>query len=81
MSRAQTNGVLPIPASQPQTTATNNANTASKRSTGPRLKIVVRRLAPGLTEAEFAKLLGEEWKLGLGKVDWFSYRPGKNSKE
>jgi regulator of nonsense transcripts 3 len=45
------------------------------------LKVVVRRLAPALTEAEFMKLIGEEWKVGAGRVDWFSYKPGKVSIE
>jgi regulator of nonsense transcripts 3 len=41
----------------------------------------VRRLAPGLTEEEFLSVLGEEWKVGEGKVDWFQYKAGKDSKE
>lgn len=45
------------------------------------MKVVIRRLAPGLTEAEFVKIMGEEWKQGQGKIDWFSYKPGKDSKE
>jgi regulator of nonsense transcripts 3 len=78
-SRDQTNGILPVTASQ----TAGNASKASmnKSITGPRLKVVIRRLAPGLTEAEFSKLLGDDWKLGQGKVDWFSYKPGKDSKE
>jgi regulator of nonsense transcripts 3 len=42
-------------------------------------KLVVRRLPPGMTEAEFLSILGAVWELGKGKVDWFSYRPGKVS--
>ena len=72
------NGVLPVTASQ---TAGSASMTSSNKSTGPRLKVVVRRLAPALTEAEFRKLLGENWELGQGKVDWFSYKQGKDSKE
>lgn len=45
------------------------------------MKVVVRRLAPALTEAEFMKIIGEEWKVGAGRVDWFSYKPGKVSTE
>ncbi|KFY53664.1 hypothetical protein V496_07415, partial [Pseudogymnoascus sp. VKM F-4515 (FW-2607)] len=74
-SRAQTNGVLPIPASQ---TAPKTSK-ASQNRAGPSLKVVVRRLAPALTEAEFMKIIGEEWKVGAGRVDWFSYKPGKVS--
>jgi regulator of nonsense transcripts 3 len=77
-SRAQSNGLLQVTAAQ---TAGNAAKPSSNKVSGPRLKVVIRRLAPGLTEPEFAKLLGDEWKLGQGKVDWFSYKSGKDSKE
>lgn len=30
-----------------------------------------------MTEAEFVSILGSEWGVGNGKVDWFSYAPGK----
>ena len=42
-------------------------------------KVVVRRLPPGMTEDEFVTILGEEWKIGNAKVDWFSYVAGKIS--
>ncbi|PHH69303.1 hypothetical protein CDD82_7854 [Ophiocordyceps australis] len=42
-------------------------------------KIVIRRLPPGMTEAEFTSILPPDYALGHGKVDWFSYRPGKVS--
>lgn len=77
-SRAQGSGLLQVTAAQ---TAGNAAKPSPSKVSGPRLKVVIRRLAPGLTEAEFAKLLGDEWKLGQGKVDWFSYKSGKDSKE
>jgi regulator of nonsense transcripts 3 len=76
--RMQSNGVLPVTASQ---TAGNASKTSPNKASGPRLKVVIRRLAPGLTEAEFTKLLGDDWKIGQGRVDWFSYKPGKDSKE
>lgn len=44
-------------------------------------KVVIRRLPPGLTESEFLTILGDEWKLGAGKVGWFSYWPGKVSQQ
>lgn len=80
------NGVLPVPAAALQkNTAHSNSNgaprAASNRSQQPRLKLVVRRLAPGLTQQEFELALGDEWKLGQGKVDWFTYKAGKISKE
>lgn len=34
-----------------------------------------------MTEAEFLAILGEEWDVGKGRVDWFNYEPGKVSKE
>ncbi|KAF5715546.1 hypothetical protein FMUND_6775 [Fusarium mundagurra] len=42
-------------------------------------KLVIRRLPPGMTEAEFVSILGSEWELGKGKVDWFSFAEGKIS--
>src|SRR4051794_11816714 len=55
-------GILPISATAPQ------KNTASKASSSkaatPRLKLLVRRLPPGLTKEEFDVALGDDWKLG-----------------
>ncbi|CAK1357938.1 unnamed protein product [Cercospora beticola] len=62
-------GVLPVNA------ATRAA--ASAKGPAPRLKLEVRRLPPGLTLSEFEEILGDEWKLGNGKVDWREYRQGK----
>lgn len=72
-------GVLQIPASATQ----KNAPAAKKapKPAAPRLKLLVRRLPPGLTQEEFDAALGEEWKLGGGKVSWSQYKPGKVSKE
>ncbi|KAJ6782190.1 hypothetical protein PWT90_03695 [Aphanocladium album] len=42
-------------------------------------KLVLRRLPPGMTEVECLNILGETWALGKGKVDWFSFIPGKIS--
>ncbi|KAI1260739.1 Smg-4/UPF3 family-domain-containing protein [Xylariaceae sp. FL1019] len=39
-------------------------------------KVVVRRLPPGMTEEEFWKIIGDEWKVGNGKVDWAHYDNG-----
>lgn len=71
-------GVLPISASSAQQ---NAPKASSSKSAAPRLKLLVRRLPPGLTQAEFETALGEEWTVGKGKVDWFTYRPGKLSTE
>lgn len=72
-------GVLPIPASATQKPATPAKSTP--KPPAPRLKLVVRRLPPGLTQTEFENCLGEEWKVGSGKVDWFQYKNGKVSRE
>lgn len=34
-----------------------------------------------MTQSEFVSILGEDWQVGKGKVDWFSFAPGKVSKE
>ncbi|KAH8178312.1 smg-4/UPF3 family protein [Sarocladium implicatum] len=44
-------------------------------------KVIVRRLPPGMTEAEFMTILGEEWSVGKGLVDWFYYAAGKVSSD
>ncbi|TVY43014.1 Regulator of nonsense transcripts [Lachnellula occidentalis] len=75
--RAPANGVLPVTAIQ---TSGSNSKPASKPPV-TRLKVIIRRLPPALTEAEFASIIGDEWKLAQGKVDWFLYKPGKDSKE
>ncbi|TKA33813.1 hypothetical protein B0A50_00650 [Salinomyces thailandicus] len=62
-------GVLPVNAA---TRAAPNA-----KAPAPRLKLEVRRLPPSLTLTEFEETLGDEWKLGNGKVDWREYRQGK----
>jgi len=47
----------------------------------PRLKLLIRRLPPGLTQTELEGALGQDWTVGGGKVDWLQYKPGKVSKE
>ncbi|DAA74510.1 TPA_exp: putative Nonsense-mediated mRNA decay protein Upf3 [Trichophyton benhamiae CBS 112371] len=51
----------------------------SSKGNAPRLKLHVRRLPPGLTQAEFETTLGDFWKVGRGKVDWFLFKEGKVS--
>ncbi|KAH8422361.1 putative nonsense-mediated mRNA decay protein Upf3 [Aspergillus melleus] len=75
-----TGGVLQIPAAATQ----KNGPAAPKKPpkpAAPRLKLLVRRLPPGLTQAEFESAVGPEWKPGAGKVDWFQYKAGKVSKD
>nr|POE51887.1 isoform 2 of regulator of nonsense transcripts upf3 [Quercus suber] len=61
-------GVLPVNAAARATPA---------KAPAIRLKLEIRRLPPSLTLTEFEEILGEEWKLGKGKVDWREYRQGK----
>jgi regulator of nonsense transcripts 3 len=61
-------GVLPV---------TGAARAATSKAPAAKLKLEVRRLPPGLTIEEFEEALGEEWKLGSGRVDWRDYRQGK----
>ncbi|KAK2627890.1 hypothetical protein QTJ16_002536 [Diplocarpon rosae] len=77
-TRTQANGVLSI---TPAHTSGNVARPTPAKPSAIKLKIIIRRLAPGLTEEEFISVLGDEWKLGHGKVDWFCYKPGKESKD
>ena len=79
-SASRPNGVLSIPASATQKRPGGQLNMSS-RATTPRLKVVVRRLPPSLTQAEFDAALSDEWKVHGGKVDWTIYKPGKVSKE
>lgn len=80
-----TNGLLSVPAAvlQKQSPPSNAPRGGAARSkpASPRTKAVIRRLPPGLAVEEFQDILGDEWKLGGEKVDWFQYKPGKISKE
>ncbi|KAI5299115.1 hypothetical protein KEM55_002557 [Ascosphaera atra] len=73
-------GVLPVPASATQKGAEKKPSENNSARPAPRLKLVVRRLPPGLTQTEFEAALGEEWKVGNGRVDWYEFRPGKVTK-
>jgi regulator of nonsense transcripts 3 len=76
-------GVLQIPVSATQkgSPAPAPATKSAAKPPAPRLKLIVRRLPPGLTQGEFETNLGDDWKVGSGQVDWFQYKPGKVSKE
>lgn len=78
--QAGVNGVLPVAVLQRGNAPAQQAPRGPKAAQ-PRLKLVLRRLPPGLTKAEFETAIGDEWKVGTGKVDWLSYRKGKISKE
>ncbi|KAG9387163.1 Smg4-UPF3 multi-domain protein [Pyrenophora tritici-repentis] len=70
------NGVLPVTLLQKNAPA---QTPRGPKAAQPRLKLICRRLPPGLTKAEFIEALGDEWKLGAGKIDWINYRKGKIS--
>jgi regulator of nonsense transcripts 3 len=72
------NGVLPVSVLQKNT---QSSTPRGPKASQPKLKLVLRRLPPGLTKSEFEAILGDEWKLGAGKVDWLVYKKGKISKE
>ncbi|KAL7950948.1 Smg-4/UPF3 family domain-containing protein [Trichoderma barbatum] len=69
---------------QAEARSTNDADTPKApktRTPHEGDKVIIRRLPPGMTEAECLSILGPEWAVGDGKVDWFSYAPGKVSNE
>ena len=78
---SRSNGVLSIPASATQKKSGGGSEGPTSRAPLARLKIIIRRLPPGLTQSEFDEALGDEWKTGGDKVDWAVYKEGKVSKE
>ena len=82
MVASSSKGVLQIPASvTKKPTSTGPPSKSAGRAGAPKLRLIVRRLPPGLTETEFWTAIGEEWKIGAGKVDWGAYKEGKVSRE
>lgn len=75
------NSLLSVPASATKKQGSSRTDTMSSRSTGPRPKMIVRRLPPGLTQSEFEAIIGKEWQVNGGKVDWAVYKSGKVLKE
>ena len=75
------NGVLSIPASATQKRNESASEVLASKLTSTRLKIIIRRLPPGLTQVEFEEAIGDDWKTNGGKVDWAVYEEGKVSKE
>ncbi|EEH05120.1 conserved hypothetical protein [Histoplasma capsulatum G186AR] len=71
-------GVLPI---SPLAAQRGSSNKPSPKPAAPQLKVLIRRLPPGLTAQEFVAVLGDEWKVGNGKVDWFRFKEGKVFKD
>ncbi|KAJ5894871.1 hypothetical protein N7495_006562 [Penicillium taxi] len=73
-------GVLQISAAVTQKGTSSSPKKAPKPPS-QRLKLIIRRLPPGLTRAEFVETLGLEWTAGAGKVDWLEFKAGKVSKD
>ena len=79
---SKSGGILAVPASATKKPAVPSAPTKTQgKNSMAKLRLIVRRLPPGLTETEFQTALGDEWKVGAGKVDWAAYKEGKISKE
>lgn len=76
-----TAGVLQIPIAATQKTTSGAPAKKAPKPPAPRLKLLIRRLPPGLTQSELEGALGDEWNVGAGRVDWLQYKPGKVSKE
>lgn len=78
---SRASGVLSIPASATLKKSGPTQQAQPSRGAGARLKVVIRRLPPGLDQSEFEETLGEDWKYAGDRVDWAIYKPGKVSKE
>ncbi|CAI7622160.1 unnamed protein product [Penicillium palitans] len=76
-----TAGLLPISAAATQKSGSGAPAKKTPKPPAPRLKLLIRRLPPGLTQAELESALGGQWKAGAGNVDWLQYKPGKVSKD
>ncbi|CAG8901322.1 unnamed protein product [Penicillium egyptiacum] len=76
-----TAGLLPISAAATQKSGSAAPAKKTPKPPAPRLKLLIRRLPPGLTQAELESALGNQWKAGAGNVDWVQYKPGKVSKD
>ncbi|RMZ90491.1 hypothetical protein DV736_g2263, partial [Chaetothyriales sp. CBS 134916] len=72
-------GVLPVNAAA--TKKTGAPPKQGNRASAPKLRLIVRRLPPGLTGTEFWAAIGEEWQVGKGKVEWAAFKDGKVSKD
>lgn len=79
-SAGRTNGVLPISVAQQPADKNAKASRAKPKAAADGIKMSVRYLPPGMKESEFTAILGDQWKVGNGKVDWFFYEPGKQAR-
>lgn len=74
---AKGRGVLPVTAAQTK----KPIKPPQPQAPPPRLRLIIRRLPPGLLESEFWECIGAEWQIGKGKVDIATYKVGKVSKD
>lgn len=76
-------GTIPISAvnNAPKQQPSNVQKDAAARASTAKLKVVLRRLPPGLTQQELEAGLGADWLVGKGRVDWMRFAKGKVSKE
>lgn len=80
-TKGRSGGVLPVNAATRKNAPAQSTSKPSSRTPAPRLRLVIRRLPPGLTETEFWAVLGDDWRVGAGRVDWAAFKDGKISKE
>ncbi|KAL2444012.1 hypothetical protein ABEF95_014711 [Exophiala dermatitidis] len=80
-TKGRSGGVLPVNAATRKNATPHSGSKSASRAPALRLRLVIRRLPPGLTESEFWAALGDEWKVGAGKVEWAAFKSGKISKD
>jgi len=80
-SKSRPGGVLPVDAAARKNATPASPSKSSTRTPVLKLRLCIRRLPPGLTESEFWTALGENWKVGGGKIEWAAFKAGKISRE
>lgn len=80
-SKGRAGGVLPVNAAARKNANASSTAKSSGRTPALKLRLIIRRLPPGLTQSEFWTALGEAWKVGGGKVEWAAFQDGKISRE
>lgn len=79
-ARAKPTGLLPVSVTE-RTHPASGVKQTSQKPMRSKQKVVVRRLPPGLTQQEFERSLGENWKANEKKFSWVCFKQGKVSKE
>jgi hypothetical protein len=57
------------------------SRSSKSKASSDGMKLTLRRLPPGITETEVVTILGDDWKLGNGKVSYWSWNAGKIARE